>query len=81
MYEAPTPDGHGWEVKDSCLNVVWMVRLAAPAALLELTRCHTQAAATVNQVRTPMREQALTATHVKLMMEAGVTLTAVLTDF
>lgn len=38
-FEAPTPDGHGWEVKGSSITPLWMVKPAAPAALLELTRC------------------------------------------
>ena len=38
-YQAPTPNGCGWEVKNSLLNIVWMTNLPAPAALLQLTRC------------------------------------------
>ena len=38
-YQAPTPNGCGWEVKNSLLNIVWMTNPPAPAALLQLTRC------------------------------------------
>ncbi len=40
-YKPPSPDGHGWSVKDDTLEVVWMLQDPAPKSLLEFVHCKT----------------------------------------
>ena len=35
----PSPDGHGWVLKDGHLTIHWMDQLPAPEALLQLISC------------------------------------------
>ena len=37
--EVPSPKGHGWDIKDNDISIVWTTLPAAPSALLELLRC------------------------------------------
>ncbi|XP_062498902.1 uncharacterized protein LOC134176238 [Corticium candelabrum] len=37
--EVPSPIGHGWDIDDGDINVLWMTLSSAPLALLELLRC------------------------------------------
>ena len=37
--EVPSPKGHGWDIKDNDISIVWTTLPAAPLALLELLRC------------------------------------------
>ena len=37
--QVPSPDGHGWKMKDGTLAIHWMDQLPAPRALLELISC------------------------------------------
>ena len=37
--DVPSPVGHGWDVKDGYLEVVWMTEKPAPESILELIVC------------------------------------------
>ena len=35
----PSPDGHGWKIKDRSIEIAWMTQEPAPRAVLELVSC------------------------------------------
>lgn len=50
--DIPSPDGHGWKVNVTELEVVWGDLPAAPKALLELTHCGCRKTSCVEQQKT-----------------------------